>query len=251
MTRERDAERDDQGVNAGRDGTQADEPAIEAASQKASEGRIGQMLSSDEFSFQEAVGGWRGFIESVAPGFVFVLMFLTVGGMRVPVIAAVATMAVLVVIRLIQRSSIQQALAGAVGVAIGAIWAWRTGEPEDYFVPGLWINTIYGIGTVISMVVRWPLVGIVVGLIHGDWKGWRSDPVQMRVFQRATAVLVGMYILRLAVQLPLYFTDQVAALGTARLAMGVPLFALTLWVVWLMVRNATPRPEPQDPPQPT
>lgn len=225
--------------------------AAESSPQAVPGGRMGQLVSAEEFSFADAVGGWRGFIESVAPGFVFVLAFLTVGGMRIPVLAAVVTMVVLVVIRLIQRSSIQQALAGVVGVAIGAIWAWRTGEPEDYFVPGLWINAIYGIATIGTMVVRWPLVGIVWGLFQGDWKGWRDQPGQMRVMQRATAVLVVMYAFRLAVQLPLYLTDQVAALGTARLAMGVPLFALTLWVVWLMVRSAAPRPEPPDQPQPT
>ncbi|WP_062073560.1 DUF3159 domain-containing protein [Demequina sediminicola] len=227
------------------------EAPLEAAADAAREGRWGKLADAEEFSFTEAVGGWRGFVESVAPGFVFVLVFLTVGGMQVPVIAAVATMVILVVIRLAQRSSIQQALSGSIGVAIGAIWAWRTGEARDFYVFGLWINIVYGLGTLLSMAVRWPLVGIVMGLFQGDWKGWRTDPVRVRIYQRATAILVVMYALRLVVQVPLYLADQTAALGTARLAMGVPLFALTLWVVWLMVRNAGPRQAPEDQPQQT
>lgn len=225
--------------------------AAEAASEALNAGRLGQVMQAEEFSFADAIGGWRGFAESVAPGFVFVVAFLVDGGMRVPVIAAVVTMLVLVAVRLVQRSTIQQALTGAVGVAIGAIWAWRTGEPSDYFVWGLWINIIYGAATVVSMAVRWPLVGIAVGLLRGDWTSWRKDPRQMRVMQRASALLVAMYAVRLAVQLPLYLSDQTAALGVARLAMGVPLFALILWVVWLMVQSAAPRQEPQDPPQQT
>ncbi|WP_084078182.1 DUF3159 domain-containing protein [Demequina sp. NBRC 110057] len=212
---------------------------------------LGQALNSEEFNLAEAVGGWRGFAEAAAPGVVFVAAYLIDGSMQVPVIAAVVTMLILVAVRLVQRSSIQQALSGAVGVAIGAIWAWRTGEPSDYFVGGLWLNGAYLVGLVISMLVRWPAVGIVAGLLRGEGTGWRTRRGEMRAMQVATAILVAMFALRLAVQVPLYLSDQVAALGTARLAMGVPLFALTLWAVWIVVRSAAPASETQDPPQPT
>ncbi|MFV0634681.1 DUF3159 domain-containing protein [Demequina sp.] len=212
---------------------------------------MSQLAQSEDFSIAEAMGGWRGFAESVAPGVVFVVAFLIWGGFRAPVIASVATVAVLVVVRLIQRSSTQQALSGVVGVGIGAIWAWRAGDAGAYFVPGLWLNAAYALGLVLSMIVRWPLVGVVVGLLKGTGMEWRRHPGSMRAMQLGTAVFAAMYVMRLAVQAPLYFADAVAALGTAKLIMGVPLFALTLWVVWLLVRNAVPDSAPQDPPQPT
>lgn len=59
----------------------------------------------------------------------------------------------------------------------------------------------------------------------------------MRRYQAATWLWVGMFVLRLAVQVPLYVTGTVGWLGTARLVMGIPLFALTLWVTWLLVRR--------------
>ncbi|WP_084130509.1 DUF3159 domain-containing protein [Demequina sp. NBRC 110055] len=214
-------------------------------------GGLGKVLDAEDFSLADAVGGWRGFAEAAAPGVVFVAAYLIDGTMRVPVIAAVATMVVLVIVRLIQRSSIQQALSGAVGVGIGAIWAWRTGEPSDYFAGGLLLNAAYLVGLIISMVVRWPVVGIVAGLLRGEGTGWRQVPREMKAMQIATALLAAMFALRLAVQAPLYFADQVAALGTARLVMGVPLFALTLWAVWLVVQSARPASETPDPPQPT
>ncbi|WP_297081492.1 DUF3159 domain-containing protein [uncultured Demequina sp.] len=212
---------------------------------------LGDLVTGDDFSFQEALGGWRGFAEAAAPGVVFVIAYLIDGSMRVPVIAAVATMLVLVAVRLLQRSPIRQAISGAVGVAIGAIWAWRTGEPGDYFVGGLWLNAAYLAGLLVSMAVGWPAVGIVLGLLKGWGSAWRDDARVVRAMQWGTAVLAVMFALRLTVQLPLYLADAVAALGTARLAMGVPLFALTLWVVWMLVRNAAPDPVPQDPPQQT
>lgn len=230
-----------------------DEPREDRTAQPAAQrgGRVGDVLTSEDFSFAEAVGGWRGFVESAAPGIVFVIAYLGWGGWRIPVIASVATVAVMVVVRLIQRSSVQQALAGVLGVGIGALWAWRSGDAGGYFVPGLWANGLYLAGLLISMAVRWPAVGVVVGLLKGWGTSWRADARVMRVMQLGTAVVAGMFALRLAVQLPLYLAGAVAPLGTARLAMGVPLFALTLWLVWLLVRNAAPRSTPQDPPQTT
>jgi hypothetical protein len=37
---------------------------------------------------------------------------------------------------------------------------------------------------------------------------------------------------------PLYFADNVVALGITRLLMGVPLYALALWLAWLISRPA-------------
>ncbi|MFW2514400.1 DUF3159 domain-containing protein [Demequina sp. SO4-13] len=213
--------------------------------------RMGQLVAGDEFSLSEAMGGWRGFLEAAAPGMVFVVAYLGWGGFRIPVIASVATVLVMVVVRLVQRSSIQQALSGVFGVVLGAIWAWRSGDAGGYFVPGLWINVAYAAGTLISIAMRWPLVGIVMGLLKGWGTSWRSDPRTMRAMQWATAIIAAVFLLRLAVQVPLYFADAIAALGTAKLAMGVPLFALSLWAVWLLVRSAAPDPATQDPPQPT
>lgn len=56
-----------------------------------------------------------------------------------------------------------------------------------------------------------------------------------------------MFALRLAVQLPLYFRDDVAWLGTAKLAMGVPLTALALWISWVLVRPTRVRRQEQEP----
>lgn len=224
--------------------------ATTAKTRELQNSRLAKVMGGDEFSVSEAMGGWRGFLESALPGVVFVVAYLLSEDFQVPVIAAVVTIAILVIVRLIQRTSIQQALTGVVGVAIGAVWAWRSGEAGGYFVPGLWINAAYGAGALLSMAVRWPLVGVVMGLIKGWGTAWRHHPPTLRRMQWGTAILAGLFLVRLGVQWPLYMADAVAALGTARLAMGVPLFALTLWAVWLLVRSAAPVQEQPGPPQP-
>lgn len=207
-------------------------------------------MGGEEFSFAAAIGGPRGFVESILPGLVFVVAYITVGGFKVPVIAAVAVVVVMVVARLIQRTPVTQALSGVLGVALGAIWAWRAGDAGAYFVPGLWINAGYLAGVLVTMVVGWPLVGLAVGLFRGIGTSWRQDKAVRRRMQWATLVLAATFVLRLAVQVPLYLSGNVAALGTAKLAMGVPLFALSLWVMWLLVGSVgRPRENPDQPPQ--
>ena len=48
---------------------------------------------------------------------------------------------------------------------------------------------------------------------------------------------MGFFVARLAVQLPMYLADQVAALGAARIVMGTPLFAAVIIVTWFAVRR--------------
>jgi hypothetical protein len=57
------------------------------------------------------------------------------------------------------------------------------------------------------------------------------------MYARASWLWVGLFLLRLAVQLPLYLAGAVVALGTARVAMGIPLFALGIWLSWLIIRR--------------
>ncbi|WP_062385862.1 DUF3159 domain-containing protein [Demequina iriomotensis] len=215
------------------------------------ESRAASLLGGDTFDLHAAIGGWRGFVESSLPGIVFVASYLIWGGFRTPVIASVAVMVVMVAVRLIQRTPVMQALAGAAGVAFGAIWAWRSGDAAGYFEPGLWINAAYLGGILVSMVAGWPVVGIVMGLIRGEGTAWRANATERRRYQLASGVLAAMFALRLAVQVPLLLADQLAVLGTVKLAMGVPLFALTLWGVWLLSRDAAPARAPQDPPPTT
>ncbi len=99
-----------------------------------------------------------------------------------------------------------------------------------------------------SIVVGWPLVGLVVGLLRGEGTAWRADRFARTRATWATWAWVAMFALRLAVQVPLYLGASVAWLGTARLVMGVPLWALTLWVTWLLVRTPGSSPARSRPP---
>ena len=67
----------------------------------------------------------------------------------------------------------------------------------------------------------------------------------MKVAVIATVLWCGLFGLRLAVELPLYFAGNTQSLATLKLILGVPLYAALLWVTWLLVRTAYARPEPE------
>lgn len=210
-------------------------------------------LTAEEFSARDAVGGVRGVVESVAPGLLFVVVYLATGQELKPALIAAAGAAVLAVLaRLVQGTPVTQAFSGLLGVGIGVVWAWRTGDASDYFAYGLWVNGVYLVGTLVSVLVGWPLVGLVMGLFAkggplsgGSWSAavaWRGDPALRRRYALATWPWVAMFAVRLAVQVPLYYSDDIGWLGTAKLAMGLPLTALALWISWMLVRGSRPAP---------
>jgi hypothetical protein len=194
-------------------------------------------------SIAESLGGRLGIVESALPAIAFVTAYTASGqDATLSAIVALAIGVVLAATRLARRQTLRYALSGLAGVALAAFIVSRTGRAEDFFLPGLLMNAGYALAYLISIAVGWPLLGVFVGAITGQGMAWRDDPVQLRGYTRASWIWVAMFLLRLAVQLPLYLAGAVVALGVARVAMGVPLFAIAAWLSWLLLR---PPPEPE------
>src|SRR5690606_12944522 len=98
--------------------------------------------------------------------------------------------AVLAVVRLFRREPLQNVVAGFIGLGIAAFLAHRTGRAEDVFLPGLLINVGYGLAYLVSIVVRWPLLGVFVGLVTGQGMDWRRDPDLLRAYTKASLIWV-------------------------------------------------------------
>ena len=197
---------------------------------------------SGQLDVHSAVGGWRGVVESVLPGLVYLVCVIAVGSLSVALTASLASAAVFTVVRLAQRQSATQAFAGLVGVGICALFARVGGEALDYYVWGFVTNAVGILVLGLSAALGWPLLGVLFGYVRGEAVQWREDPVRRGAYQRANALLMAMFAARLAVQLPLFFAENVTALGITRLVMGAPLYAAVLWVAWLWSRpRRTPR----------
>jgi hypothetical protein len=184
-----------------------------------------------------AVGGPMGMAETVLPAVAFVVAYVVSGSdTNTSATVAVGLALLLATARILRRESPRHALSGLVGVVVAAFIATRTGRAEDFFLPGLLANAVYATAFLASIAIRRPLVGVVASRLSGEGGHWREDPLRLRTYTRASWLWVGLFSARLAVQLPLYLAGAVVALGIARTAMGLPLFALGLWLTWRLVR---------------
>ncbi|MEK6648053.1 MAG: DUF3159 domain-containing protein [Actinomycetota bacterium] len=195
------------------------------------------MMESDQKKVINALGGKRGILDSGLPSLVFLIAFNVVHELRGALYAAVITSALLTLIRLMRRDTLQHVLSGFIGVAFCALLARKTGQAADFYLPGLVINVIYGTAYAIFNLIGLPLLGLLLGPILGENLAWRKVPARKRAYIRAGWLWVALFLSRLVVQYPLYKSGNINALGTARLAMGYPLFLLTAWGSWLIIRG--------------
>jgi hypothetical protein len=144
------------------------------------------------------------------------------------------------VIRLVRGGRPRAVLFGLLGVAVAALVALYTGRAVDFFLVQIVSNAASALVWAVSIVVRWPLLGLVVGTALGQRTRWRHDPDLLRGYQRASWVWVGQYLVRLAVFVPLYAADAVVALGIARTVLTWPLVALCVAISWPVLRSALP-----------
>ena len=195
-------------------------------------------------SLLKAIGGMRGLIESILPGLGFLVVYTFTHELVASVLAPVIVAIVFVVLRLVSKTPTTQAFAGVIGIGISAALALMTGRAEDNFLPGLIINVVSVAVLLVSLAIRWPLIGLIAGILTNEGTAWREDRAKRRVLSLATWLWCGLFTLRLAVQLPLYLTGQTELLAATKLLMGVPLYAGMLWVTWLLVRAVYRRAGP-------
>lgn len=217
--------------------------------------------TAEEFVRQhlsDALGGTRGMFEAGIPTAGFTVIFLTTHNLIAAIGGGAIMTLMALVVRLMQRTTVQYVFNAAFGIAIGALFAYmaarRGGSADDqalaYFLPGILLSIAYSIGMVFTVVVRWPLIGFMIGGVLGDPIGWHRTPGIVSVCNRLTLCLALPSICKVIVQGPLYLAGRnhwfsgdaaVSALGVARLTMGWPLFFASLALMGVLLsRGSTP-----------
>nr|WP_244367849.1 DUF3159 domain-containing protein [Micromonospora echinofusca] len=191
------------------------------------------------------LGGRRGAVDATLPPVAFTAGWL-LGGHSIwaGVIAAVVTGTALAGWRLRRGDRPRSVLIGLLAVCVAALIALRTGRAVDFFLIQVVSNAASALAWVASIVIRWPLLGVVVGIALGQRTRWRRDPALLRAYSRASWFWAATYALRVAVFVPLYYGGQVVALAAARLALTWPLVATALAVSWWIIRRSLPAGHP-------
>ncbi|MBI3688392.1 MAG: DUF3159 domain-containing protein [Actinobacteria bacterium] len=184
----------------------------------------------------EQLGGWRGMVDSALPVAVFVVAN-TLGGLTVAVWSACGAGALVAAVRMVRRESVQQAFSGLLGVALAAYIAHRTGTAKGYFLLGIWASFGYAAVFLASVLVRWPLIGVIWEYVEGDGTAWRQHRGLRRVYTWTTVLWGAVFLARALVQHVLYDTNRTGWLAVARLGMGYPVTLGALGATLLAVRR--------------
>lgn len=195
------------------------------------------------------LGGWRGSLETAVPMLAFVGSWSWRHDATTSLVTAGVVIAVLAAVRLAQRQSPHFVLSAAVATAIAAFFVLRSGRAADAFLPGMAKSAAFGLGALVSVLVRWPVVGFMVSAgdpdLAQDPFGWRRDRGLVRVSSRLTMVLVVLYAVRVAIMVPLYLASKVAWLSVASVVLGWPLWLVALGVMAsILLRGHTPQEPP-------
>jgi hypothetical protein len=232
-------------------------------------------FSFDRHLVLDQLGGWRGLIDASLPTVAFIIAN-ALGGLWAGIWGALGAAFLLFLIRLVRRETVQQAVSGLFGVVVAVAIAAASGHARDYFVFGILRNAAIGVVLLGSVLVRWPLVGVIaeflapshlgamsshsLPLLRGRQRGgpgarqaagpaagrgpdplpeqhWRRDRRALRAYGWLTLLWALMFLGRVLIQGPLYQANAVGLLGTTSLVLGLPMTAVALVVtLWVVAR---------------
>ncbi len=194
------------------------------------------------------IGGPRGALESILPPIVFVSVYLGLGdsnpnSLAWAIAAAVVLAAVFALWRLRERKRPTRVVGALVVVALGAYLAARTGSAAAFFWPRVLLNILSALAFVVGNVVRWPLLGVIVGPLVGTGMRWRKDPVLVRAYSRGSWLWVLLNLVRAAVLFPLIAADALWGLAASG-AFFYVLVVATVFGSWVIIKRAIPPDHP-------
>lgn len=145
--------------------------------------------------------------------------------------------------RLVQRKRPTRVLGALLVVVLSAYVAAKTGSAAAFFWPRVLLNIASALAFAISIFIRWPLLGVIVGPIVGTKMRWRKDPDLMRAYSRASWLWVLLCLIRAAVLIPLIENNWLWALAASG-ALFYALVIVTVLLSWVVIKGTLPADHP-------
>lgn len=192
-------------------------------------------------TFIKSIGGFWGLVESAVPAIGFSVSFGVWRDVVLSVSIAVGLTSLIFISQVVRKRPIMNAISSLFGIGIAAWLAMAGGTSgasardfylKDFFTTGAWLVALG-----VSILVRRPALGYVINAFSKVPDDWRSHPVILRRMSWLTILWMGLFVVRLSVQLPLYLGNQVVALGLVKTALGLPLYGFWVWMTALAVRR--------------
>lgn len=195
---------------------------------------------SDSRTFRNLVGGPRGALESILPPAAFIITYVATGdSIAWSVGVALVLGGLFAGWRIAEGKKPTRALSALLLVAVSAYFAVKTGSAAAFFWPRVLVNIVSALAFAISILVRWPLLGVIVGPIVGTRMQWRKDPDLLRAYGRASWIWVALCLIRAAILIPLI--EQNALWGLA--ISGAFFYLLVIATIvgsWIVIKRSLP-----------
>jgi len=192
----------------------------------------------DAKSLLGSVGGVQGLIETTLPGFLYVLTFTITRDVVIAASVVGVAVLALTIRHFVLKRPWTQLVGSLVGVGL-AIWLTLRpgGQAGDFYLKDFWINAAYGSVLLLSVIARYPLIGLLMGFLTNQGLSWRKDRRKVRFFDLVTLLWVGLFATRLIVEVPLYLAGDVVTLGFVKIVLGLPFYLTMIWISWLLLRG--------------
>jgi Protein of unknown function (DUF3159) len=196
-------------------------------------------------SLAKLLGGWQASADATLPPVAFVAGWLLSGrSVGWGAVTAIVVGLLFGTYRVVRGEKPRAVLIGLLGVAVAAAIALYTGRAADFFLARIAVNAASALAWAVSIVIRRPLLGVVIGSVLRQGPQWRRDPALLRAYSFASWIWVLMYALRVLVLGLLYLADAVVGLGVVQLLLGWPVFMVCLVISGWVLYRALPKGHP-------
>lgn len=214
-----------------------------AASKAGGKKSFASIAQGNSFSFMEAVGGWRGIVEAVGPSAIFLILFISTKKLSWAVVCSIGISLLFIAWRFIMREKMRSAVVGLILSAIYLGAAAVSHSARNYYLPAFILDFCAVLIFLVSLLFKFPLLGALVEFFHTPpryglraWaREWNGDKLLHKAYVKATWIWAALFSVRLIIEVPFYFADNIGVLGALHLILGIPLYAVTVWLCWMVV----------------
>ena len=195
--------------------------------------------------FLALMGGGKGVFDSSLPALVFIGVRL-VSDLNTAVVAAVVAGLLVVGYRRLRGESLQYCVSGFLGLLIAVAISKATGTGKGFFLPGIVLTAVSGLGFALSNLVKQPAVAIALVAIDAKYETWKTDPALRRACVQSTWVWSASFLIRSGVATVVALTvgddatDNAILFGVIQVERYVLLLGAALFTVWAVRRVPVP-----------
>ena len=178
------------------------------------------------------LAGRNSFLDAILPPILF-LLINGLTGFQAAMWSALAVSVIIAAIRILRKQPLTYALAGIGSVAIAIGLVWVLGKSEGFFLPGLISGSMTLLLTIVSLVIRRPMVAWTSYIARRWPLDWYWHPQVRPAYSETTFVWAVFFTARLLLQYSVFQSGNVTSLAVTNFITGWPATILLLIFTYL------------------